>query len=38
MTRLNVVFPFLILMVWGKNDDRQRGWLFVSDRVLLCMI
>jgi len=24
-------------MVWGKKGGIQKGWLSVSDRVLLCM-
>jgi len=37
MTRSKVVFPFLILMVWGRKGDRQKVWLFVDDGVLPCM-
>jgi len=37
MTRSKVVFPFLILMVWGRKVDKQKVWLSVDDEVLPCM-
>jgi len=37
MTRSKVVFPFLILMVWGRKGDRRKDWLSVDDGVLPCM-
>ena len=34
MTRSKVVFPFLILMVWGREGDKKKVLLSVGDAVL----
>jgi len=37
MTRLKVVFPFLILLAWVRRVTDKKVWLSVDDGVLLRM-
>jgi len=37
MTRLKVVFPFLILLVEERRVTDKRVWLFINDGVLFRM-
>jgi len=37
MTRLKVVFSFLILLVRERRVTDKKVWLSINDGVLLCM-